>query len=190
MPLELFLDFFERPEAARRRVWAGRTFGSALAAYAVAGTSLLFAQAFIMPLPSPRWLPWALALWCAFEALMGLGCAATVHFAAEAMGARASGAGLFTLMALSQLVWVLAVPAALLLEAARIQGPGRLLVFLLLGALSFLYKLRAVQGHYGLSRGRAAAALLAPFALLAAAALVCSIVGVWALGGAVSALAS
>ena len=179
--LDLYLDFFERPQAALRRVWASQPVGAGLLAYSLAGASLLFAQAFLGPLPSPRWMLWAVALWCVWEILTGLMTAAAVHFAAEWMGARASGSGLFVLLGMSELVWALAVPLTLILEAFRVQGPGQVLVFLGLGAASFALKLRSVRDHYGLTAGKAAAALIAPYALYSAATFVFFIIGVWTL---------
>ena len=181
MGIELFFLFFEDPKLAVRHVWSRRPVGLGVLAFGIAGAGLLFSQGLFRPLPSVYWLPWAVGFWWGWELVWGLLLACVSHFLAESWGGRGSGICLFILFGLSQLVWALAVPLALILKALGLGVGGWLSMLALLGAASLWFKIRSVRDHYSLPGHKAAAILLIPYLLAGVAAAAGAVVGVWSL---------
>lgn len=190
--MDLYLDFFERPADAVRRVQERRPVALAVLALILAGASQLAAQGMFRPLPGLSVLPWAVGFWCVWKLLSALWLAALTHYVAESWSERPpspdSGVPLFVLFGFAELVWTAFVPVALLVRLATDSLAALLFVAAVLVLAAFSLKARAVRDLYGFAPSKAAIVLAGPY-LAAGAALGMSFgVGLWSLASLVAGL--
>lgn len=169
--MELVFDFFEDHVKAADSVRVRRPLALGVLGFAVGSLSFYAAMAVSGRL---AWLPFGgigLGLTFLWELVTGLLLVAVLHLIADFQGREGSASELFVLFGLANLVWGLAVPAALLLTSLR---PGSRwpvgASFLLIGFYNLALKARSIQDTYRMSLGRAWTTLLLPYAALLLAA--------------------
>lgn len=162
--LELLAEFIDEPQKAARLASERRPWPVGLAALMVSGGSLFLAQAVsrhFLPVASG---PASLVAVCLWSVLTGFLLAAALHLLADAYGHAGSGAGLFVLIGLSELVWALVLPCALVLKAGRLDSiPALMALLSLAGLLNMRLKARSIRHIYGISATRAWGLLMLPY---------------------------
>lgn len=178
--LAVFCEFIESPEVAAERVRRVPLTAWGVLAYVFAAASLYLAQAV---LGKPAFLGvsgFSLALACFWSVAAGILLAAVIHLFAEALGGTGRALPLFVLLGFSELVWALVVPATLILQAL---APGSIwtcrLLFAAVGCAALVLKARGIRLNYGLPKLQSWVALLAPYAAMAALAMLFMAAAVW-----------
>lgn len=169
--IELAYDFFEDHMSAAAEIRRRRPLALGLLAMLTGGASLFVAQALAgrLALFSLSWPSLIAALvWHGFLAFITT---AVLHLILELGGSKGSAGVLFVHWGLSDLAWLTAVPAVLVLQAA---APGSAwpvrLAFFGIGLWSLALKARGIRDEYGVAPGAAWLTLGIPY--VAAAALV------------------
>lgn len=168
--LEFLYDYFEDHQHAAALIRQRRPFALGLLGALAGGTSLFVAEALggrlhLLSLSTSAWI--LVLLW---QLVMLFASTAILHLLLDMTGARGDAGALFVHLGLSELGWLAAAPAALLLMAAFPSSawPVRL-AFLAVGLWVLALKARGMRDEYGIGGGRAWVTLLVPY--LAAAAL-------------------
>ena len=165
--MELIFDFFETPEQATTNLLRKKPLALGVLCLLVGALSLFVAAGFSGHLPF-GWI--SLSLFLLWELTAGFSLVAFIHLIAEMQGAQGSAAALFVFFGLADLVWALAVPAALLLTVLFPKTSTPLAAaLLLLGLYNLSLKARSLQNTYKMTALRSWITLLLPYltALLA-----------------------
>jgi len=169
--LEFLYDYFEdRPHAAsliRQR----RPYALGLLAALLGATSLFVADALAgrLALLTFSWPALLITLLWQVAALFAM--TSLLHLLLDMTGARGDAGALFVHLGLSELAWLAAAPAALVLQALLPRsGLALRLAFFSVWLWSLALKARGLRDEYGVGEGRAWLTLFLPY--LAAAALV------------------
>ncbi len=171
--MELLYDYFEDHTRAAEacRQFAPVAFG--ILCYAAGGLALFAAQALtgnLFLLPPGLFSAGLAMLW---QVSAGFVLTASLHLILEIGGVRGSATSLFVLLGLANLVWLAALPAALILKLLAPSNPWLPgLAFFLLGLVVLGYRARSIQYNYGVSAARAWVTLLLPYLAVAFAAAV------------------
>ena len=167
--LELLYDYFEEGERAAALIRQRRPLALGFLGALAGGASVFVAEAlggrihvFSFSLPS-------LMLTLLWQAAALFALTAAVHLSLDMTGARGDAGALFVHLGLSELAWLAAVPATLILQALFSQSawPARL-AFVLVWFWSLTLKARGLRGEYGVGAARAWLTLVLPYALFAA----------------------
>ncbi|MDX6770658.1 MAG: hypothetical protein SF051_14080 [Elusimicrobiota bacterium] len=171
---ELAYDFFEDHTQAAAEIRRRRPLALGVLALLAGGTSLFFAQALAgrLSILSLSWPSLIAAL--TWHACLAFLTTAVLHLVLEMTGSKGSAGVLFVHWGLSDLAWMSAVPAVLVVQALTPNSPWSVrLVFFLVGIWSLALKARAIRDEYGVASGRAWLTLSVPYlAAMALAALV------------------
>jgi len=162
--LELLYDYFEDRAHASALIRQRRPIGLGAFGAVLGASSLFVAQAaagrfglFAFTWPSLGLaLLWQVALTFLWTALL--------HLFLELTGARGDAGALLVHLGLSELAWVAAVPAILLVQAATGSVWGPRLVFAVVGLWSLTLKARGIRDEYHVGGGRAWLTLCLPYA--------------------------
>lgn len=169
--VELLYDYFEDHTRAAEASRQSSPVAFGILCYAAGGLALFAAQSL-----NGRMLPLPLGLFSAGLAVLwqiGAGFLLTtaLHLILEIEGVRGSAASLFVLLGLANLVWLAALPIALILKALAPGNPWLpALAFFLLGIVVLGYRARSIQYNYAVSAARAWITLLLPYMAMAFAA--------------------
>lgn len=162
--IELVYDFFEDHSHAAAEIRRRRPLALGLLAALAGGTSLFFAQALagrltVLSLSWPSLI--ASLTWHAGLAFLTT---AVLHLILEMGGAKGSAGVLFVHWGLSDLAWMAAVPAVLVVQALTPDSawPVRL-VFFGVGLWSLTLKARGIRDEYGVASGHAWLTLGLPY---------------------------
>jgi hypothetical protein len=169
--LEFLYDYFEDRAHAAALIRQRRPYALGLLAALVGGGSVFVAEALggrlaFLPFTIPSL--GLIALW-QFTMLFVL--TAILHLLLDMTGARGDAGALFVHLGLSELAWLAAAPATLIV-AALFRHPAWPLrgVFFALALWSLALKARGLRDEYGIGEARAWVTLAMPYA--AAAALI------------------
>lgn len=169
--IELAYDFFEDHTAAAAEIRRRRPLALGLLACLAGGTSLFFAQALAgrLSILSLSWPSLVAAL--TWHVSLAFLTTAVLHLILELSGSKGSAGVLFVHWGLSDLAWMTAAPAVLLIQALAPSSPWSVrLVFFGIGLWSLALKARGIRDEYGVASGQAWLTLGLPY--LASAALV------------------
>lgn len=171
--LEFLYDYFEdRAHAAalirQRRPYALGLFGALLG-----GLSVFFAEALGGRLAFLSFTVPSLILVLLWQLTMLFVFTAILHLLLDMTGARGDAGALFVHLGLSELAWLAAVPATLIVAAlfTRPAWPLRG-AFFVIGLWSLALKARGLRDEYGVGEGRAWGTLALPYLAVAALAAV------------------
>ena len=167
--LEFVYDYFEDRAHAAALIRQRRPFSLGVLAVLIGGTSLFFAEAVGGRLSLFSFSVPALSLLLLWQFVMLFASTAILHLLLEMTGARGDAGALFVHLGLSELAWLAAVPATLIVEAlfTRSAWPVRL-VFMAVGLWSLALKVRGMRDEYGIGEGRAWVTLGLPYLAFAA----------------------
>lgn len=152
---ELLQDYVESPGHAGPTIRERAPFGLGLLGFLIGGLSLFLAQSlsrhFLLLPPGPVSLILILGLRLTVGVLM----TGFLHLLAELSGGRGSSVGLFAFLGLSDLVWALAIPIALVL---RLVGASQSMfaIWLMLTVLGFscvALRAKGLRDNYGITAG-------------------------------------
>ena len=168
--MELIFDFFEAPGQAAASLRQKKPLALGVLCLLMGALSFFIAadlpgSATLLPF---GWI--SLSLFLLWELAAGFAMVALIHLIAEMQGAQGSAVALFIFFGLADLVWALAVPAALLLTAVFPKTSAPLAAtLLLLGLCNLSLKARSLKDNYQMHALRAWITLLLPYlaALLA-----------------------
>ena len=176
--IELVYDFFEDRPHASSLIRQRRPAALGLVAILIGAASLYTAQALAGRSVLPFGWP-GLAFSLLWHSTMVFLAAAVLHMILELGGARGDARALFVHLGLAELVWVAAVPAILICQAALPKpGIAARLVFFGVGLWSLALKARGIRDEYGVGGGRAWLTLGAPFLALVLFMLLASFLAV------------
>jgi hypothetical protein len=186
--VELVYDYFEDRAHASSLIRQRRPAAVGLLAILLGAASLYVAQSLAGRATLPFGWP-AFALSLLWHSAMTFVATALLHLILELGGVRGDARALFVHLGLSELVWMAAVPAVLLCQAAFSKPAwGLRLVFFFVGLWSLSYKARGIRDEYGISGGRAWLTLGLPY--LASVLLVLMMAFLATLGFVLAALSS
>lgn len=170
--IELVYDFFEDHSHAAAEIRRRRPLATGLLAVLAGGTSLFFAQALAgrLTVLSLSWPSLVASL--TWHVTLAFLTTAVLHLILEMGGAKGSAGVLFVHWGLSDLAWVAAVPAVLLVQAATPDAawPTRL-IFFGVGLWSLTLKARGIRDEYGVASGHAWLTLGLPYLAFGALAV-------------------
>lgn len=189
--LDILTDFYESPSQGAREILERAPVGLGVACFLLSGATLTVAHA--LKGGGALWmfklLPWAAVLVASGLAPLAGGflMAGVLHLTAELLGARqGSAVGMFILLGLCQLLYILYLPVVLTTEIfSASPGAWRGLALFALGLVSLGLKVASIRSNYGFSTGRAGAVLVLPYVaalFLGLGALAAALGGVLSLG--------
>jgi len=162
--MELIFDFFEDHFKAAVVVKTRRPLALGVLCFISGALSFFVALGVSGRLAPLSFSGITFALFLLWELGSGLALVALLHLIADFEGRPGSGAELFVLFGMADLIWALAVPAALIFMAfgPRAHWPLNA-AFLLLGFYNLCLKARSLKDTYQLSLGRAWVTLVLPY---------------------------
>ena len=167
--LEFLYDYFEDRGHAAALIRQRRPYALGLLGVLLGGTSLFFADALAGRLSVLSFSVPSLLLVLLWQVVTLFAATALLHLLLDLTGARGDAGALFVHLGLSELAWLAAVPAVIVVQAVTPQGawPMRL-VFFVVGLWSVALKARGLRDEYGVGEGRAWLTLGLPYLALAA----------------------
>jgi len=169
--LEFLYDYFEDRQHAAALIRQRRPYALGLLGALAGGASLFIADALAgrLALLSFSWP--SLLIMLLWQTAFLFASTAVLHLLLDMTGARGDAGALFVHLGLSELAWLAAAPAALVLQALwpHLAWPSRL-AFFVVGCWSLALKARGLRDEYGVGEGRAWLTLALPY--LAGAAFV------------------
>ncbi len=167
--LELLYDYFEDGGRASALIRQRRPLALGLLGALAGGASVFVADALggrihVFSFSAP-----SLVLTLLWQAAALFALTAALHLSLDMTGARGDAGALFVHLGLSELSWLAAAPATLILQALFPQSvwPVRL-AFALVWLWSLALKARGLRGEYGVGAARAWLTLGLPYATFAA----------------------
>ncbi|MBI4385931.1 MAG: hypothetical protein HY551_00975 [Elusimicrobia bacterium] len=158
--LDLVADFIENPARAAATAGRGPRWCVGLACFGVAGLSLYLSQSLVRLSPLN---PASLLLACVWQAAAGVFMASLLHLLAEWSGGRGRVGSVFVLFGMSQLVWALALPMAVLAAFWRAALPAYWICVTVLAFSALYLRARSLRDHYGFAMGKAWLLVLFPY---------------------------
>jgi hypothetical protein len=168
--LDILFDFIEAPKRAAESVREDPPLGLGLAAYVASAVGLFLANALAgrFQLFGVSWV--SLLVTCLWHVLIWLMMSSLLHLVAEAAGGEGRALPLFVLLGLSNLVWTLALPGVLLVQALELPRLAISLLFSIIGFLGLYLQARSIGHNYQVSPAQAWITLAVPY--LGAGALI------------------
>jgi hypothetical protein len=167
--LEFVYDYFEDRAHAAALIRQRRPFALGVLGVLIGGTSFFFFDALggrftVLSFSVP-----ALSLVLLWQFVMLFASTAILHLLLDMTGARGDAGALFVHLGLSEMAWLVAVPATLIAQLLFTQSawPVRF-VFVGVGLWSLALKARGMRDEYGIGEGRAWVTLGLPYLAFAA----------------------
>lgn len=180
--LEFVYDYFEDRAHAAALIRQRRPFALGLLGALAGGASVFVAEALGGRLTFLSFSLPALSLVLLWQFAMLFASTAVLHLLLEMTGARGDAGALFVHLGLSELAWLAAAPATLILQAVFPHSgwPVRL-AFVAVGLWSLALKARGMRDEYGVGEGRAWVTLILPYLMVAVLAALSTTLAVVAL---------
>jgi hypothetical protein len=166
--LEFLYDYFEDRAHAAALIRQRRPFALGLLGALAGGASVFVAEALGGRLHVLSFSGPSLLLTLLWQVTMLFVLTAALHLLLDMTGARGDAGALFVHLGLSELAWLAAAPATLILQLAfpHSAWPVRL-AFVLVWFWSLSLKARGLRDEYGVGEGRAWLTLGLPYVLFA-----------------------
>lgn len=169
--LEFLYDYFEDRAHAAALIRQRRPYALGLVGAVLGGLSVFFAEALGGRLAFLSFTIPSMFLVLLWQLTMLFVSTAILHLFLDMTGARGDAGALIVHLGLSELAWLAAVPATLIVAAvfSRPAWPLRG-VFFAIGLWSLALKARGMRDEYGIGEGRAWGTLALPYLAVAAVA--------------------
>ena len=166
--LELLYDYFEDRAHAAALIRQRRPLALGVLGALAGGASVFVAEGLAGRLHVFSFSGPSLLLTLLWQVTMLFTLTAALHLLLDMTGARGDAGALFVHLGLSELAWLAAAPATLLLQALfpRSAWPIRL-AFLAVWVWSLALKARGLRDEYGVGEARAWVTLVLPYLLFA-----------------------
>lgn len=166
--LEFLYDYFEDRAHAAALIRQRRPYALGLLGALIGGVSLFVAEALGSRLMILSFSAPALMLALLWQVTLLFVSTAILHLLLDMTGARGDCGALFVHLGLSELAWVAAAPAVLVVQALFPDSAWPLrLAFLAIGLWSAALKARGMRDEYGIGEGRAWLTLGVPYLAVA-----------------------
>lgn len=167
--LEFLYDYFEDRAHATALIRQRRPYALGLLGALAGGTSLFIADALAGRLALLSFSLPSLLITLLWQVTLLFATTALLHLLLDMSGARGDAGALFVHLGLSELAWLSAAPAALILQALFPHSAWPLRAsFFAIGLWSLALKARGLRDEYGVGEGRAWLTLSLPYLVGAA----------------------
>lgn len=170
--LELIYDYYEDHVRLAHVVRERRPLALGIMGFLIGGLSVFVAQALTHRLTVLSFSWTSLAVVAVWKVVAGFMLASILHLILEMQNLKGDAVSLFILFGLADMVWALAVPLVLVLQA--LSGSSWLVTaaFIAVGFASLSLKARSLQDGYKISSGRAWFTLGLPYVGAVALAMI------------------